>query len=94
MASFRLKEAFLMKKVGIIAIIVKDKAIVLEVQKLLSEYSDIILGRMGVPDREHGIQAISIFVEGENEKISALSGKLGRLQNVTVKSAVTNIEIE
>ena len=83
-----------MKKVGIIAIIVKDRAIVLEVQKLLSEYSDIILGRMGVPDREHGIQAISIFVEGENEKISALSGKLGRLQNVTVKSAVTNIEIE
>lgn len=83
-----------MKKVGIIAIIVKDKAIVLEVQKLLSEYSNIILGRMGVPDREHGIQAISIFVEGENEKISALSGKLGRLQNVTVKSAVTNIEIE
>lgn len=83
-----------MKKVGIIAIIVKDKAIVLEVQKLLSEFSDIILGRMGVPDREHGIQAISIFVEGENEKISALSGKLGRLQNVTVKSAVTNIEIE
>ena len=83
-----------MKKVGIIAIIVKDKAIVLEVQKLLSEYSDIILGRMGVPDREHGIQAISVFVEGENEKISALSGKLGRLQNVTVKSAVTNIEIE
>ena len=83
-----------MKKVGIIAIIVKDRAIVLEVQKLLSEYGDIILGRMGVPDREHGIQAISIFVEGENEKISALSGKLGRLQNVTVKSAVTNIEIE
>ena len=83
-----------MKKVGIIAIIVKDRAIVLEVQKLFSEYSDIILGRMGVPDREHGIQAISIFVEGENEKISALSGKLGRLQNVTVKSAVTNIEIE
>ncbi len=82
-----------MIKIGIIAIIVKDRAIVLEVQKLLSEYSDIILGRMGVPDREHGIQAISIFVEGENEKISALSGKLGRLQNVTVKSAVTNIEI-
>ncbi len=83
-----------MKKVGIIAIIVKDKSIVMEVQKLLSEFSDIILGRMGVPDREHGIQAISVFVEGENEKISALSGKLGRLSNVTVKSAVTNIEIE
>ena len=66
-----------MKKVGIIAIIVKDKSIVMEVQKLLSEFSDIILGRMGVPDREHGIQAISVFVEGENEKlVSEISSML------------------
>lgn len=83
-----------MKKIGIIAIIVTDRTIVPEVQKLLSEYGDIILGRMGVPDREHGIHAISIVVEGENEIISALSGKLGRLNYVTVKSVVTNIEIK
>lgn len=83
-----------MKKIGIIAIIVKNREVVPNVQKLLSDFSDIILGRMGVPDREHGIQAISVVVEGENEKISALSGKLGRIEGVTVKSAVTNIEIQ
>ena len=90
---FPTKEAFYMQKIGIIAIIVTDREVVPEVQKLLSEFSDIILGRMGIPDREHGIQAISVVVEGENEKISALAGKLGRIKNVSVKSAVTNIEI-
>ena len=83
-----------MDKIGVIGIIITDKKVVPNVQALLSEYSDIILGRMGIPDREHGIQAISIVVEGANEKISALSGKLGRLENVVVKSAVTNIEIK
>ncbi len=83
-----------MKKIGILAIIVTDRVVVPEVQNILSQYGDIILGRMGIPDREHGIHAISVVVEGENEKISALSGKLGRLNNVTVKSAITSIEIE
>ena len=83
-----------MDKIGVIGIIIIDKKVVPNVQALLSEYGDIILGRMGIPDREHGIQAISIVVEGANEKISALSGKLGRLENVVVKSAVTNIEIK
>ena len=83
-----------MDKIGVIGIIITDKQVVPEVQALLSGFSEIILGRMGIPDREHGIQAISIVVEGPNEKISALSGKLGRLNNVVVKSAVTNIEIK
>ena len=83
-----------MDKIGVIGIIITERKVVPNVQALLSEYGDIILGRMGIPDREHGIQAISIVVEGANEKISALSGKLGRLENVVVKSAVTNIEIK
>lgn len=83
-----------MDKIGVIGIIITDRQVVPEVQALLSDFGEIILGRMGIPDREHGIQAISIVVEGPNEKISALSGKLGRLNNVVVKSAVTNIEIK
>ncbi|MBQ4072715.1 MAG: iron-only hydrogenase system regulator [Clostridia bacterium] len=83
-----------MDKIGVIGIIITDRQVVPEVQALLSDFSEIILGRMGIPDRDHGIQAISIVVEGPNEKISALSGKLGRLNNVVVKSAVTNIEIK
>lgn len=83
-----------MKRVGVIGIIAKNNADAgVQIQKLLSEYQDIIIGRMGVPDRINGINAISIIVEGENEKLSALSGKLGRLDNVSVKSAITSVEI-
>ena len=82
-----------MDKIGVIGIIITDRKVFQDVQSLLSEFGDIILGRMGIPEREHGIHAISIVVEGPNEKISALSGKLGRLNNVVVKSAVTNIEL-
>ncbi|HOB64143.1 MAG: CopG family transcriptional regulator [Clostridiales bacterium] len=83
-----------MKRVGVIGIVVKgNPSAGLEIQKLLSEYSDIIIGRMGVPDRVNGINAISVIVEGDNEKLSALTGKLGRLNNVSVKSAVTSVEI-
>lgn len=84
-----------MKKVGVIAIIItRDRASSVEVQKVLSDYGDIIIGRLGVPDRENNIYCISVVVEGENEAISALAGKLGRIPNVNVKSALTSVEVE
>ncbi len=82
-----------MKRIGVIGIVVKDKEKVLEIQTLLSAYSDIIIGRMGVPDRESGINAISVIVKGSVEAISALTGKLGKLEDVNVKSALTSAEI-
>ena len=65
-----------------------------EVQSVLSDFGDIIIGRMGVPDKANGINAIALIVEGENEQLSALTGKLGRLDSVSVKSAVTSVEIK
>lgn len=83
-----------MKRVGVVGIVVKNnQAAGVEIQRILSEYADIIIGRMGVPDRINKINAISVIVEGENERLSALTGKLGRLDNVSVKSAVTTVEI-
>lgn len=85
-----------MRRVGVIGIVIQartpEKAI--EVQRILSEYSDIIIGRMGIPVPENGISAISLIVRGENEKISALNGKLGRLSDVNVKSALSTVEIQ
>lgn len=84
-----------MKRIGVIGIIVEgDRDISLEIQKLLSEYGDIIIGRMGVPDKETAISAISVIVKGTNEQISALTGKLGKLNNVYVKSALTTKEVK
>ena len=83
-----------MIRIGVIGIVLKrDRDSALAIQNLLSSYSEIIVGRMGVPDKESGISAISVIVKGTNEQISALTGKLGKLNNVFVKSAVTALEV-
>lgn len=84
-----------MKRIGVIGIALRrDKETAVAIQNLLSAFSDIVIGRMGVPDKESGISAISVIVKGTNEQISALCGKLGKLNEVYVKSAVTSFEIE
>ncbi len=83
-----------MKKLAIVGVIITNRTIVPEVQSVLSDFGDIIIGRMGVPDKANGINAIALIVEGENEQLSAMTGKLGRLDSVSVKSAVTAVEIK
>ena len=84
-----------MKRIGVVGIVIEgNRDVAMEVQKILSENGDMILGRMGIPDREDNISAISLIVKGESERISALNGKLGRLERVNVKSALTSVEIE
>lgn len=83
-----------MKKIAIVGVIITNRTIVPEVQSVLSDFGDIIIGRMGVPDRANGINAIALIVEGANEQLSALTGKLGRIDSVSVKSAVTAVEIK
>lgn len=86
------KEIF-MKKTGVVGIVLKgDRERVRKVQALLSDYSDIITGRMGIPDKTTGINTISLIVNGETERISALCGKLGRIEDVCVKSAVMSVD--
>lgn len=83
-----------MKRIGTVGIVIENRNIVLEVQALLSEFGEIILGRMGVPDKESGISAISLIVKGSIEQISALSGKLGKLDGVSVKSALNSFDLK
>ena len=83
-----------MTRIGVIGIVVTgERDIAMDIQKILSDVSDIICGRMGIPHRDENISTISLIVKGENEKISALTGKLGRLPNVNVKSALNSIEL-
>ena len=81
-----------MKKIGVVDIVLKgDKAVAVEMQKVLSDFADIIVGRMGVPRQE--ANAIALIVEGSQERISALTGKLGRFESLSVKSAITAFEL-
>lgn len=82
------------RKIGVIAIIVnRDKQSGVAVQQLLSEFQDLIIGRMGIPTQNH-TSAISVIVRGDNARISALAGKLGKLDSVSVKTAVLSAEDE
>ena len=82
-----------MKRIGVVGIVVKgNKEVVLEMQRVLSDFSDIIIGRMGVPREE--ANAIALIVEGSQERVSALTGRLGRFEELTVKSAMTTFEGE
>ena len=82
-------------KLGFIGIIIEgDRSIASSVQAILSEYAELIVGRMGLPSLANNVCMITIGVKGPQEKISALSGRLGRLKGVKVKSAVSDIEVE
>ena len=83
-----------MFRLGVVGIIIEgERDISVNVQKILTSFGDIIVGRMGVPDKENGISVISLIVKGTNERISAMTGQLGRLDRVSVKSAISSIMV-
>ena len=72
-------------RVAVIAIIVREGTQVAALNDLLHQYGPYIVGRMGVPYREKGVNIISV-ANAPGDVISALSGKLGRLEGVTAKT--------
>ena len=74
-------------RVAVISIIIEDTESAQAVNEILHQYSEYIIGRMGIPYRAKGISIISIAVDAPQDKISALSGKIGRLSGVTAKAA-------
>lgn len=78
-------------RVAIIGIIVENIDSTESLNAIIHDFRDIILGRMGLPHRERGISIVSLAVEGPAGKINALSGKIGRLKGVTVKTAYASL---
>ncbi len=73
-------------RIAIIGIIVQDRHSAEEINSLLHEYSEYIIGRMGLPYRERDLSVISIIIDAPADIIGALSGKLGMLKDVNVKT--------
>ena len=78
-------------RVAVIGIIVENPDSVERLNALLHEYAQFVIGRMGVPYREKNVSIISVAVDAPQDAISALSGKIGKLQGVSVKTAYSNI---
>ena len=77
-------------RVASISIIVEKGASVTKLNELLHEYGDYIIGRMGIPYREKGINIISVAIDAPQDVINTLSGKIGRLENITSKTVYSN----
>ena len=77
------------KRIAVVAIVVDDPEKSAVVNSVLHGYNEIIIGRMGIPYRERGISLISIAVDASPDKISSLTGRLGRISGVSVKTAIS-----
>ncbi len=73
-------------RVAIIAMIIENDSSITTINELLHEYSRYIIGRMGIPYREKSLNIINVVMDAPADYISALSGKLGRLEGVTAKA--------
>ena len=74
-------------RVAVISIILEDPTSVQAMNDILHQYSEYIIGRMGIPYRSRGINIISIAIDAPQDVINALSGKIGRLSGVSSKAA-------
>lgn len=79
------------KRVAVMGIIVDNMNSVEKLNELLHEYNKYIIGRMGLPYRERNISIVSIAIDAPQDVISALTGKIGRLSGISVKTAYSNV---
>lgn len=78
-------------RVAVMSIILEDFARAEEVNGILHDYGQYIIGRMGLPYRQKNIHIISVAVDAPQDKISALAGKLGRVKGVNIKTAFSHV---
>ena len=78
-------------RVAILAIILKNPDAVSRLNELLHQYGQYIIGRMGVPYRARGVNIISAVLDAPQDVISALSGRMGRLEGVSAKTLYSNV---
>lgn len=78
-------------RIALIGIIVEDLEKTDRINEVIHEYRGYIVGRMGIPYKSRGVAIISVVIDAPNNVISALSGKLGMIDNVSTKVQYTNV---
>ena len=73
-------------RIGFIGIMLEDISQTEAVNNAIHQYNQLVVARMGIPYRERGIAGITLVVDGTNDEVSALTGRLGRIPGATVKS--------
>ena len=78
-------------RVAVISIIVENADMVEKLNALLHEYGEYVIGRMGIPYRKRGVSIISVAMDAPQATIAALSGKIGALPGIAVKTAYSSV---
>lgn len=78
-------------RVAVMAIIVEKGESVEKLNSVLHEFGEHIIGRMGIPYKARGINIVSIALDAPQDTISALAGKLGNIEGISVKTAYSNV---
>lgn len=78
----------LQRRIGVVSIIVYSPDIVYQkLNEILHQYGSLIIGRLGLPYRERHLSIIALIVDGTTDEIGALTGQLGQLENISVKTS-------
>ena len=74
------------KRIGAALILVENKDSVNKLNQILSTHADVIVGRQGIPLKDRHVSVISLVLEGTSDELSALTGPIGKLEGVQVKT--------
>jgi len=80
------------KRIGSVIILVNDRSHIPALNRIFTDYCEIIIGRQGVPLHDRKISLISVIVEGTTDEIGAMTGKIGRMKGIKVKSVLTSYQ--
>lgn len=79
------------KRIGLIGIVVEKKDAVEKLNHVLHDYGEYIVGRMGIPYHQRNISVISVVIDASTDIISSLSGKLGMIDGVSIKTVYSKL---
>lgn len=79
-------------RVAVVAIIAENNKSAESINAILHDYSGYIIGRMGIPYRERGINIISVAIDAPSDKINSLAGRIGRIDGVTAKTVYSAVK--
>ena len=82
---------FMDTRVALIGIVVENTESVEQLNNVLHQYNNYIIGRMGIPYRERDVSIISVAIDAPANVISALSGKLGMLDGISTKTIYSKL---
>ncbi len=78
-------------RIAVIGIIIENTDSVEKLNALLHDYSKYIIGRMGLPYRQKSVNVVSVAIDAPQDETASLTGKIGKLDGVSVKTAYSNV---